>query len=316
MYPAIQAQRHPERPAFIMAGAGTATSYRDLDMRSNRLAHLLRAQGLRQRDHYCVFMENNGHYIVANAAGERSGLYYTCINSFLTAQELAYIVGNSDSRVLITSRAKRDVAAQAMALCPKVRLGLIVDAPSDGMFINLDEACEAYPDTPINDEWLGTPMLYSSGTTGRPKGVLRPLPDNPPREPLSLFHFLAKLWRYREDMVYLSPAPLYHSAPQAAVSLCVRSGGTAIIMEHFDPERKRSANPSFISPLKLRTSRLGNQPRRRDEHGSTADATLPGAGGGVSGLWPEGQRMGAGQRHAHARAGELVRACGALAGTA
>ena len=124
-----------------------------------------------------------------------------------------------------------------MALCPKVRLGLIVDAPSDGMFINLDEACEAYPDTPINDEWLGTPMLYSSGTTGRPKGVLRPLPDNPPREPLSLFHFLAKLWRYREDMVYLSPAPPYHSAPQAAVSLCVRSGGTAIIMEHFDPEQ-------------------------------------------------------------------------------
>jgi long-chain acyl-CoA synthetase len=237
MYPAIHAQRHPERPAFVMAGSGVATSYRELDERSNRLAHLFRAHGLRQRDHCCVFMENNEHYVVANAAGERSGLYYTCINSFLTAQELAFIVDNSDSKVLITSRAKRDVAAQAMAQCAKLRLALIVDGPSDGMFVNLEQACSGFTTTPIADEWLGTPMLYSSGTTGRPKGVLRPLPDNPPSEPLSLFNFLSKLWRYREDMVYLSPAPLYHSAPQAAVSLCVRSGGTAIIMEHFDPEQ-------------------------------------------------------------------------------
>ena len=181
-------------------------------------------------------MENNAHYLVTNAAGERAGLYYTCINSFLTAQELAYIVDNSDSLVLITSREKRDVAAQALALCPKLRLGLIVDAPSDALFKNLDEACAELPTTPISDEWLGTPMLYSSGTTGRPKGVLRPLPDNPPSQPLPLFHFLNKLWLYREGMVYLSPAPLYHSAPQAAVSLCVRNGGTAVLMEHFDPE--------------------------------------------------------------------------------
>ncbi len=145
MYPAIHAQRHPERPAFIMAGDGAATTYRDLDAASNRLAHLLRSRGLRQRDHYGVFMENNRHYVVANAAGERSGLYCTSINSFLTPQELAYIVDNSDSQVLITSRAKRDVAAQAIALCPKLRLALIVDAPSDASFLNLDEACAAFP---------------------------------------------------------------------------------------------------------------------------------------------------------------------------
>ncbi len=236
MYPAIHAQQHPDRPAFIMASSGAVTTYGELDARSNRLAHLLRATGLKQRDHLAVFMENNAHYLVTNAAGERAGLYYTCINSFLTAQELAYIVDNSDSLVLITSREKRDVAAQALALCPKLRLGLIVDAPSDALFKNLDEACAEFSTTPIADEWLGTPMLYSSGTTGRPKGVLRPLPDNPPSQPLPLFHFLNKLWLYREGMVYLSPAPLYHSAPQAAVSLCVRNGGTAVLMEHFDPE--------------------------------------------------------------------------------
>jgi long-chain acyl-CoA synthetase len=237
MYPAIHAQQHPDRPAFVMASSGAITTYRDLDARSNRLAHLLRATGLTQRDHFAVFMENNAHYLVTNAAGERTGLYYTCINSFLTAQELAYIVDNSDAKVLITSRAKRDVAAQALALCTKLRLGLIVDAPSDALFRNLDEACAEFPTTPIADEWLGTPMLYSSGTTGRPKGVLRPLPDNPPSQPLPLFHFLNKLWLYREGMIYLSPAPLYHSAPQAAVSLCVRNGGTAVVMEHFDPEQ-------------------------------------------------------------------------------
>jgi long-chain acyl-CoA synthetase len=93
-----------------------------------------------------------------------------------------------------------------------------------------------YPSTPIADEWLGTPMLYSSGTTGRPKGIVRPLPEVPPGEPLPVFMFLTQLWRYREGMVYLSPAPLYHSAPQAAVGLTIRSGGTAIIMERFDPE--------------------------------------------------------------------------------
>jgi long-chain acyl-CoA synthetase len=80
-------------------------------------------------------------------------------------------------------------------------------------------------------------MLYSSGTTGRPKGILRPMPDVPPTEQLPLFHFLNGLWRYREGMVYLSPAPLYHSAPQAAVGLTLRNGGTAVIMERFDPEQ-------------------------------------------------------------------------------
>ncbi|MCS3535395.1 long-chain acyl-CoA synthetase [Bradyrhizobium japonicum] len=93
------------------------------------------------------------------------------------------------------------------------------------------------PRAPIADEWLGTAMLYSSGTTGRPKGILRPLPEEPPKHNLPLFDFLTKLWHYREGMVYLSPAPLYHSAPQAAVNLTIRMGGTVIIMDTFDPER-------------------------------------------------------------------------------
>jgi hypothetical protein len=84
-------------------------------------------------------------------------------------------------------------------------------------------------------------MLYSSGTTGRPKGILRPLPEQPPTQQLPLFDFLQRLWHYREGMIYLSPAPLYHSAPQAAVNLTIKMGGTAIIMERFDPERYLAA---------------------------------------------------------------------------
>ena len=237
MYPRVHAERKPDHPAFIMAGSGLVVTYAELESRSNRLAQLLRRHGLGRLAHYSIFMENNDRYLEACAAGERAGLYYTCVNSFLKADELAYILTNSESEILITSQRNRAIAVDAMKLAPAVRLCLIVDGPGDGdRFLNLDEALAGVPDTPIADEMLGTSMLYSSGTTGRPKGILRPLPEEPPTHDMPLWKFLLDLWRYREDMTYLSPAPLYHSAPQAAVSLTIRSGGTVVIMERFDAE--------------------------------------------------------------------------------
>ena len=237
MYPGKHAATHPTRTAVIMASNGESITYGDLEARSNRLAHVLRAHGLRRLDHYSIYMENNNRYVECCAAGERAGLYYTCINSFLTAEELAYILQNSQSKVLITSQFKRDVALAALPLCPKIELCLVVDGPGDGGNIrSLEEATRNFPGTAIADEWLGTPMLYSSGTTGRPKGILRPLAEEPPAHEMPLFLFLLKLWQYRDGMIYLSPAPLYHSAPQAAVGLTIRSGGTAVIMEKFDAE--------------------------------------------------------------------------------
>ncbi len=246
MYPGQQAQAHPHRAAFIMASTGHAVTYAELDARSNQLAHLLRELGLNRFDHYAMFMENTERFIESCAAGERAGLYYTCINSFLTADELAYIVNNCEAQVLITSSSKLAVARAALRDCPNIKRCLVVGGAQlaaagdalwdDPRLVDFEQAVAAYPRTPIADEWLGTAMLYSSGTTGRPKGIQRPLPDNPPSEPIVLFHFLSKLWQYRPDMIYLSPAPMYHSAPQAAVALTIRHGGTAIIMEHFDPE--------------------------------------------------------------------------------
>ncbi|MBP7660458.1 MAG: AMP-binding protein, partial [Burkholderiaceae bacterium] len=246
MYAAQYATAHPDRAAFIMAATGETVSYAELEARSNRLAHLLRAHGLRRLDHYSIFMENNNRYLESCGAGERAGLYYTCVNSYLKAEELAYILNNSESKALITSASRRDVALEALKQCPNVTLCLIVDGSGDDApFQDYARAVSAFPGTPIADEWLGTPMLYSSGTTGRPKGIVRPLPENPPSKPLALFDFLNKLWHYRADMVYLSPAPLYHSAPQAAVSLTIRNGGTVIIMEHFDPEQYLALIPRY-----------------------------------------------------------------------
>jgi long-chain acyl-CoA synthetase len=273
MYAGRHARERAGQAAFIMAGSGETVTYSEYEARTNRLAHLLRVHGLERLDHYAIFMENNSRYLEACGAGERSGLYYTCINSYLTPDELAYIVNNSESKALITSRAKRDVAMAAIRQCPKVTLCLIVDGTGDdGPFEDYATAVARWPDTPIADESLGTPMLYSSGTTGRPKGILRPLPENLPSQPLPLFDFLVRLWRYRDGMIYLSPAPLYHSAPQAAVSLTIRHGGTAIIMERFDPEaylglveKYRVTHTQLVPTMFSRMLKLPEDTRRRHD---------------------------------------------------
>jgi long-chain acyl-CoA synthetase len=238
MYTGKHAHLRPLQPAFIMAGSGETVTYAELEARCNRLAHLFRKLGLKRLDHYAIFMENNSRYLEACGAGERCGLYFTCVNSYLTGSELAYIVDNSESRILITSMAKLDTARTALRECPKVEICIVVDGPGESdRIVGLQQATAGLPKTPVADECIGTAMLYSSGTTGRPKGILRPLPVQPPTQQLPIFDFLQKLWQYREGMIYLSPAPLYHSAPQAAVNLAIRNGGTVIIMESFDPER-------------------------------------------------------------------------------
>ena len=126
MYAGEHARTHPDRPAFVMATSGISVSYAEFDARTNRLAHLLRAHGLQRLGHYSIFMENNDRFIEACGAGERTGLYYTCVNSYLTADELAYILQNSESRLLVTSGPKLEVALKAIAQCPAVTLCLVV----------------------------------------------------------------------------------------------------------------------------------------------------------------------------------------------
>ena len=192
-------------------------------------------------------------------------------------EEVAYILDNSESTVLITSRAKREVALPAVEQSPSVTIALVTDSADlhgtvvgGTTVLDFETALADLPSEPVADERLGTPMLYSSGTTGRPKGITRPLPDVAPADALDLFGFLLGLWRYREDMIYLSPAPLYHSAPQAAVGLTIRMGGTAVIMERFDPvhylqlvERYQVTHTQLVPTMFSRMLKLPEEDRTR-----------------------------------------------------
>jgi long-chain acyl-CoA synthetase len=218
-----------------MGSTGEIITFGEYDERCNRLAHLFRDIGLGRRDHISIFMENNPRMLEVEGAAERTGLYYTCINSYLSAEEVAYIVNDSESQVLVSSGAKRAVAEEVVKLCPNVKRFLMVDDTAPG-FESYEKAVASYPTTPIEDEMLGAAMLYSSGTTGRPKGILRPLPDLAPADALPVMAFVRAIFGFREGQVYLSPAPLYHSAPQASISANVRMGSTSVIMERFDPE--------------------------------------------------------------------------------
>jgi long-chain acyl-CoA synthetase len=236
MYPGEHAKQRPDDPALIMATSGEVVTYGEYEARANQLAHLFRDMGLRRLDHAAFLMENNPRLAECAGASERSGLYYTLINSYLSAEEVAYIVNDCQAQVYVTSAAKREVAVQLPALCPDVKRWLMADGVAEG-YEPLEEAIAAYPTDPIADEQLGAAMLYSSGTTGRPKGIMRPIPDVPPGQPLPLMEFVKGMFRFEEGMRYLSPAPMYHSAPAASIATVLRLGGMSVIMERFDPER-------------------------------------------------------------------------------
>lgn len=236
MYAAQHATTHPDKPAIIMAGSGEVVTYASFEARANRIAHLFRSAGLARLDRVAFFMENTPRLLECEAGAERSGLYYTLINSHLTAGEAAYIADDSEARMVITTAARLGVAADMVARCPLVERWLVAGAQNPpAPFERLEDVLAEMSDEPIADERLGVALLYSSGTTGRPKGVLRPLPDVHPAEPVPVMQFAAKLFRQRPGMVYLSPAPLYHSAPQVSIAGTLRIGGTAIVMPRFDP---------------------------------------------------------------------------------
>ena len=206
------------------------------------MAQFLRAAGLQRGDHIAVFMENSPRMLMIEGGAERAGLYFTLINTYLAAEEAAYIIGNSRSRLLFSSAARQPVAAAAAAKCDGLERRLMsglhdrADDVPDG-WEDFDAVMAGFPADPVPDESLGAAMLYSSGTTGQPKGILRDLPTIAPSDPLPLMEFVRAMFGFREGMTYLNPAPLYHSAPQASVSASLRLGATTVVMEHFDAEQ-------------------------------------------------------------------------------
>lgn len=232
MHPFHHAASQPEKPAIIMAGSGQSLGYAGLEARSNQAAQLYRACGLRRGDCLAIFMENNLDYLPLCWGAQRAGLIYTCISTRLTAEEAGYIVADCEARLLIAGASLADVAGRLPAVAHRFSAGGAIAG-----FRSLEEALAGQPDSRIADESSGRDMLYSSGTTGRPKGIIGPLPDGPIDQMDALTGMVGMLFGFAPDMVYLSPAPLYHAAPLRYCLSVHKFGGTVIVMEKFDAER-------------------------------------------------------------------------------
>jgi long-chain acyl-CoA synthetase len=232
MHPSIHAQTHPDKPAVIVAETGQTVSFAELDAASNQVAQLLRAHGLKPGDAVAFMIANEAEYYGLVWGAQRTGVNFVCMSTRLTADEANYILDNSGAKLFVLSA---KLAAQAEGLETRAeRFSLGGTIPG---YAAWEDAVTAMPTTPIADETAGAAMLYSSGTTGRPKGVKRAAAEPEEITAVSPLTMLAQaLYRIGPDSIYLSPAPLYHAAPLGWSMAVHKLGGTVVLMQKFDPE--------------------------------------------------------------------------------
>jgi long-chain acyl-CoA synthetase len=258
----------PDKPAVIMYPAGTVVTFGELEKRANRLAHFFRNAGLVEGNAVVILMENNEHFHTVMWAARRSGLYYVPINTHLTAAEAAYIIDNSSAKAVIGSAATRKTLG---GLAAELRNGLpeLLIAADDTMdgWHRYPECVAGQPDTPIADEIEGDLLQYSSGTTGRPKGIKRELRHLPPAEVSGMMSGLVRVWMDPEA-VYLSPAPLYHTAPSVWSMTIQGAGITTVVMDKFDAEgcldaiaRNKVTHGQFVPAMFTRMLKLPEEVR-------------------------------------------------------
>jgi len=268
MYPGELAKRLGDKPAYVMASSGETVTYAELDAASNRGAQLFRSLGLGPGDPIALFMENHPRFFEICWAAQRAGLIYTAISSRLTAPEVEYIARDCGAKLFVTSRAKADVAKDLDAALSGVER-LMVDGSAEG-WDSWEEAVAARPAEPVADEVEGVDMLYSSGTTGRPKGVRLRTDGQPIGTPTPLVLLLKGLYGVDESTVYLSPAPLYHAAPLRFNMNFMRLGATCVLMEQFEPlqaleliERHRVTHSQWVPTMFVRMLKLSDAERAR-----------------------------------------------------
>ncbi len=234
MHPGITASQKPGKPAYIMAESGQVVTFQELNEASIQGSQLFRSLGLQRGDHIAIMMENHPGFFQICWAAQRSGLYYTAISYRLQQSEVEYIINDCEAKVFITTKARTSVVEQLIDKIPGVTRSYMLDGTIAG-YESWESALASMPITPIDDETEGASMLYSSGTTGRPKGIRHELTDVRFGESETP-NLIALLYGATGDSVYLSPAPLYHSAPLAFNMGFMREGATCVIMEHFDAE--------------------------------------------------------------------------------
>jgi acyl-CoA synthetase (AMP-forming)/AMP-acid ligase II len=274
--PDVHAERSPDRPAVVM-GSGAVVSYREFVDASRRVAQLLRSSGLRPGDHVAILMENNPEYLESVMGALRAGLYVTPVNWHLTPEEAIHVVADCGARCLITSRRLLDLALRVRTTCTDVDLALMVGGPAPG-FHDFATAVGSHPAVTLDDETEGALMCYSSGTTGRPKGIVRPLPGGPFGRGSVTDHRMPE-YGVDENTVYLSPAPMYHSAPVHYCMAMLRHGATVVAMERFDAaealrliERHQVTHAQFVPTMFVRMLKLPEQERRRHDLSSLSVA--------------------------------------------
>lgn len=257
------AEATPDKPAVIMYPSGIVVTFGEMETRANQLAHLFRSAGLREGDAVAILMENNEHYHTVMWAARRCGLYYVPINTHLTPAEAAYIIDNSSAKAIVGSPAMRPILEQLGDYLPNGLPDLLLIAGDrlDG-WLPYPECVARQPGTPIPDEIEGDLLQYSSGTTGRPKGIKRPLPHLPPSEAPGLMTALVSFWADPEG-VYLSPAPLYHTAPSVWSMTFQAAGIPVVVMARFDAEgaldaiaRHRVTHGQFVPVMFTRMLKL------------------------------------------------------------
>ncbi len=259
----------PDTPAVIMGATGEVITYAELNARSNRVAQYFRTLGLKVGDHVALLLENNNRYHEVLWGAQRAGLYYTAISSRLSAEEAAYIVNDCGAELFLTSDYKGELADEILPLIPNVDHLLIMGGMRDG-YQSYEDIMSAMPETPIADECEGADMLYSSGTTGKPKGVKPTEIGDPIGSEDNLYNVLKALYGFGDNIVYLSPAPLYHAAPLRYNMRVQRFGGTCIVMDHFDPEwylqlveKYKTTHSQLVPTMFIRMLKLPEEVREK-----------------------------------------------------
>ena len=275
LHPGAHVAARGNVPAVIMAGTGATVTYRELDERSMQFARLLRSAGLQPGDHIAVMLENHPRYFELFWGAQRAGLYTTPINWHLKADEAGYIIEDCGATAVVVSSALQDVAAELSGHLDDVSVKLMVDGTIDG-YASFEAEIERYPAEPLDGEVEGNFMFYSSGTTGRPKGI-KPA-WNP--QPFgsgggALIGLIQMMYGFSRETVYLCPAPLYHAAPLGWSTAAQRLGATVVVMEKFDPvrcleliEEHRVTHAQFVPTHFIRMLKLSPEERAAHDHSS------------------------------------------------